>query len=153
MSNNHPYGNGYALPDERQVPARKPWSKLAILTAVVNGALFFVTFLSGPLMSVFFGSEEKGGEISMEQFNGYMLVSLVTAASSVTLSIAALIINIMFFISLQAVPVGPHVPVSVTKEARIKKVAAALLIAFPSLTLISTAITILSLLFLYLVGM
>jgi hypothetical protein len=153
MSNNHPYDNGYAFPNEQQASARKSWSKLAVLAAVVNGALFFVTFLSGPLMSVFFGSDEPGGEISMEQFDGYMLVSFVTAAASVVLSIAALIINILFFRSLQPVPVGPHVPAADTQAARVRKVAAALLITFPSLTLITTAFTILAGLLFLLVGM
>lgn len=140
MSNNHPYGNGYALPDGQQTPARKPWSKLAILAAVVNGALF-ITFVSVPmLMITIFGvDEKKGGEVSIDESNGFVLLSILTSVPIMVLSVAALIINIIFYKSMQPVPVGLQVPVAVTKEARTKRFAAALLIAFPGITLMGFA--------------
>jgi hypothetical protein len=137
MTNDHPYGNGHVLPEEQPASSRKTWSKLGVLTTVVNGVLF-VIFVSVPMLmtSLFGGEEKKSGEVSIEESNWFTLLSLGTSVVIVSLSVAALIINILFFKSLPSVPVGPQVPVAVAKEARTKRFAAALLIAFPGITLI-----------------
>jgi hypothetical protein len=100
------------------------------------------------LMISLFGGEKKSGEVSIEESNWFTLLSLGTSAVIVALSVAALIVNILFFKSLPPVPVGPHVPVTVTKEARTKRFSAALLIAFPGITLIGLIFILFSILLL-----
>jgi hypothetical protein len=139
MSENYQYQGEHVANADTQVAPRKRWSNLAIATTALNTLLLVHMLFSSSIIGFVLGAPAGGQEISLSEYNAHMGASLMAASSYIVLSIVAVVVNVRFFRSLRPtaapVPSYNHPSLAAPKTDRAKRIAAGLLIAFPSLAL------------------
>jgi hypothetical protein len=119
-----------------QAMTRKKWSSLTTATAVLNTLLLAHILFASSIINFVLGVPTGGQEISLSEYNDHLSASLMSGSSFIVLSIVAIVVNVRFFGSLRpATASDDHAVFGVTRTARIQRIAAGLLIAFPSIAL------------------
>lgn len=139
MSEQYQYQGENVANAGTQVIPRKKWSNLTIATAVLNALLLAHILFANSIINFALGVPTGGREISLSQYNDHLNASLMAGSSFIVLSIVAIVVNIMFFKSLRPaaglVAADGKTELGATKTASIQRIAAGLLIAFPSIVL------------------
>jgi hypothetical protein len=144
MSEQYQLQGDYGATAATQTTLRKKWSNLAITTAVLNVLLFVHVFFSPFIMNVLLGIPAEARKVSFSEYNSHLNIALTEGSIYVFLSIVALVVNIRFFRSLRHVSASTMPDSNIVmseKTFRFKKLAAGLLIAFPSVTLTTVAVS------------